>query len=167
MIGIILYLMKALHFVIVFKKGIAKIRKRATFRKQSLDKKLFLKCHSSKSIFFANNARMYITRVYLLFMLPVWLTTYHMCSVSLFLTLPWIDVGNLLHLRWNTNIYIYTHIHLYMKGNVTLNKRWNWSSWTKLALSASWTHGLIAHSVRASERNSVVVGSSPTQANFL
>ena len=30
-------------------------------------------------------------------------------------------------------------------------KRWNWSSCTKLALSASWTHGLIAQSVRASE----------------
>ena len=33
------------------------------------------------------------------------------------------------------------------KWNVTLNKRWNWSSCTKLALSASWTHGLIAQSV--------------------
>ena len=71
MIGIILCLMKALHFVIAFKKGIAKIRKRATFRMQPLDKKLFLKCHGSKSIFIANNARMYITHVYLLFMLPV------------------------------------------------------------------------------------------------
>ena len=29
-------------------------------------------------------------------------------------------------------------------------KRWNWSSCTKLALSASWTHGLIAQSFRAS-----------------
>ena len=28
-------------------------------------------------------------------------------------------------------------------------------------------HGLIAKSVRASERNSVIVGSNPTQANFL
>ena len=53
------------------------------------------------------------------------------------------------------------------KQNVTLNKRWNWSSCAKLALSASWTHGLIAQSVRASERNSVVVGSNPTQTNFL
>ena len=49
------------------------------------------------------------------------------------------------------------------KWNVTLNKRWNWSSCTKLALSASWTHGLIAQLVRASEPNSVVVGSNPTQ----
>ena len=32
---------------------------------------------------------------------------------------------------------------------------------------ASWTHGLIAQSVRASERNLAVVGSNPTQANFL
>ena len=48
------------------------------------------------------------------------------------------------------------------KWNVTLNKLIG-----KLALSASWTHGLIAQSVRASERNSVVVGSNPTQANFL
>ena len=45
--------------------------------------------------------------------------------------------------------------------------RWNWSSCTKLTLSASWTHSLIAQSVRASERNSVVVGSNPTQASFL
>ena len=53
------------------------------------------------------------------------------------------------------------------KLNVTLNKRWNWSSCTKLTLSASWTHGLIAQSVRESERNSVVAGSNLTQANFL
>ena len=52
------------------------------------------------------------------------------------------------------------------KWNLTLNKR-NWKSCTKLALSASWTHGLIAQSVRASERNSVVVGSNPTKADFL
>ena len=43
-------------------------------------------------------------------------------------------------------------------------KRWNWSCCTKLALSASWTYGLIDQSVRASERNSVVVGSNPIQA---
>ena len=49
----------------------------------------------------------------------------------------------------------------------TLNKRWNWSSWAKLVLSASWTTGLIAQSVRASKRNSVFVGSNPSQANFL
>ena len=50
----------------------------------------------------------------------------------------------------------------------TLNKKmWNCSSCTKLALSASWTNGFIAHSFRASERNSVVVGSNLTQANFL
>ena len=53
------------------------------------------------------------------------------------------------------------------KLNVTLNKWRNWSSCTKLALSASWTHGLMAQSVRASGRNSVVVGSNATQANFL
>ena len=46
-------------------------------------------------------------------------------------------------------------------------KRWNWSSCTKLALRASSTQDLLAQSVRASERNWVVVGSSPTQANFL
>ena len=46
-------------------------------------------------------------------------------------------------------------------------KRWNWSSCTKLALTGTWTHGLIAHLVRVSERNSVVVGSNPTEANFL
>ena len=52
------------------------------------------------------------------------------------------------------------------KWNVTLNKRWIWSSCTKLALSVSWTHGLIAQWVRASEWNSEVVGSNPLQANF-
>ena len=36
----------------------------------------------------------------------------------------------------------------------------NWSSCKKLALS------LIAHSVRASAQNSVVVGSNPTQGNY-
>ena len=51
--------------------------------------------------------------------------------------------------------------------NLTLNKWWKWSSCTKLALSASWIHGLIAQSKRASERNSVVVSLSPTRANFL
>ena len=29
--------------------------------------------------------------------------------------------------------------------NMTLNKQRNWSSYTKLTLSASWTHGLIGH----------------------
>ena len=53
------------------------------------------------------------------------------------------------------------------KRNMTLNKQWNWSSCTKLALSASWTHGLIAQSVRPSQKNLVVVGSNPTQVNFL
>ena len=45
--------------------------------------------------------------------------------------------------------------------------RWNRSSCTKMALSLSWTHGLIAHLVTASEQNSVVVGSNLTQATFL
>ena len=44
-----------------------------------------------------------------------------------------------------------------------MNKRWN----TELALSASCTHGLIAQSVTASERNSVAVGWNHTQANFI
>ena len=46
-------------------------------------------------------------------------------------------------------------------------KKWTWSSCTKFALSASWTHGLIAQSVRASQRNSVVLGSNPAQVNFI
>ena len=37
----------------------------------------------------------------------------------------------------------------------------------KLALRVSSAHGLIAQSVRASERDSAVVVSNPTQANFL
>ena len=57
-------------------------------------------------------------------------------------------------LKWNLN----TDQQLKLE-----NKRWNWSSSTKFALSASWTHGLIVQSVRVSERNSVVAGSNPTQ----
>ena len=37
----------------------------------------------------------------------------------------------------------------------------------ELALSASSTHGLIAQLVQASEWNSVVDSSNPTQTNFL
>ena len=51
-------------------------------------------------------------------------------------------------------LYIYIYIYIY-------------NTYYMLALGASWTHGLIAPSVRASERNSVVVGSNSTQANFL
>ena len=36
-----------------------------------------------------------------------------------------------------------------------------------ISLSAGWTHGLIAQSVRASEQNLVVVASNLTQVNFL
>ena len=42
-----------------------------------------------------------------------------------------------------------------------------WGSYTKLAVRASSTHVLIAQSVRASEQNSVVVSSNPTQVNLL
>ena len=45
--------------------------------------------------------------------------------------------------------------------------RWDWSCCTNLAPRASWAHGLVARLVRVSERNSVVVDSKPTQANFL
>ena len=54
-----------------------------------------------------------------------------------------------------------------LNGNVTLNKRWNWSSCTKLALNGSWTHHLIVQFVRASERNSVAVASNLTEINLL
>ena len=43
------------------------------------------------------------------------------------------------------------------KWNMTLNKRSHWSSSTKLALSATWTHGLIAQSVTVSKWNSLIV----------
>ena len=46
-------------------------------------------------------------------------------------------------------------------------KKLNWSSYKKLALRASWTHGLIAQPVRASERNSVIVGSISTEAHYI
>ena len=69
--------------------------------------------------------------------------------------------------KTSIKIHVVTDEGKQRKWNVTLNKRWNLSSCTKLALSVSWTHGLIAQSVRSSERNSVVVGSNPTQANSL
>ena len=55
-----------------------------------------------------------------------------------------------IYIMSNIYIYIYINIHIYMH-----------------ILSASGTHGLIAQLVRASEQNSVVVGSNPTQPNFL
>ena len=66
----------------------------------------------------------------------------------------------------------YTHVITCAKGNSgneiwTLGNRWNWNSCTKLALSASWIHSLIAWSERASERNSVVLDSNPAQVNLL
>ena len=52
------------------------------------------------------------------------------------------------------------------KWNLTLNKRWNWSSCTKLALRASWTHDLIAQSVEAFERNLVGRGLKSHSGQF-
>ena len=49
----------------------------------------------------------------------------------------------------------------------TLSKRWNWSSCTKLAVSVSWTHGLIGQLVRAPKQNLFSEGLNPTQANFI
>ena len=85
--------------------------------------------------------------------------------------------------KWKINMKNVTwkcKIHSFIaspKANVALTttntemnwtKRWNWSSCTKLALRASWIHhGLITQLVRGSARNSVVVGSSTNQANFL
>ena len=48
------------------------------------------------------------------------------------------------------------------KETWTLNKDMKLLSCLKLALRASWTHDLIAQSIRASEQNSVVVSSYPT-----
>ena len=44
-------------------------------------------------------------------------------------------------------------------------KRWIWSSCAKLALSTIWIHGLIAQSVRVSERNSLGLRSNPTTSS--
>ena len=82
MIGIMLHLMKVLHYRI----GLKTIPKRSTFRKQPLDKKLSLRSDTFKSIFIVKNTRICITHiVYLLFMLPLRMTNNHMCSVLLFL----------------------------------------------------------------------------------
>ena len=52
------------------------------------------------------------------------------------------------------------------KWNKTLAIRWNWSSRTKLVLSASWTHGLIARFLKMSERNSVSLVQIPLRPTF-
>ena len=68
------------------------------------------------------------------------------------------------------NISVYSRVRVCDVEN-SRNEMWHWTnneiavaveSW----LSARWTHGLIAQSVRASKWNSVVVGSHPMQANF-
>ena len=62
--------------------------------------------------------------------------------------------------------YIYTHVITYRK--LKLNKHGEWRRQTaEIKCDTEQTHGLIAQFVRESERNSVVVGSNPTQANFL
>ena len=58
----------------------------------------------------------------------------------------------IIHIYNIYNIYICIYIYIYMIYKY---------------IYIYITHGLIAQSVRASERNSVVVGSNPTQANFL
>ena len=60
-------------------------------------------------------------------------------------------------------IYTHTYIYIYIFNKFIYV---SWSSCTKLAPSVSSTHGLVAQSVRASERNSVVVGSNPTEASY-
>ena len=76
-----------------------------------------------------------------------------------------------IYLKFTNYIYIVRNIYMTKAMAEMKREHWtkrrNWSSCTKLALTVSWTHGLIAQSVRASERNSVVVDSNPTQANFL
>ena len=95
-------LMITLYYWTDLKKTIAKIRKRATFQKQPLDNKP-LRFYFFKLIFIANNAHTYIKHViYLLFMLSLRMTAYHMWSVLLFLTLARIALGSLQHLRWSS-----------------------------------------------------------------
>ena len=74
-------------------------------------------------------------------------------------------------------IYIYVYIYIYIYTYIVniilskLSKNYNYYNFVTLGFTpyiyASWTHGLIAQSVRASKRNSVVVGSNSTQANVL
>ena len=84
MIGITLHLMKVLHHRI----GLKATPKRSTFHKQALDKRLSFRSDTFKSIFITKKTRICITHiVYLLFMLPLRMTTNRMCSVLLFLPL--------------------------------------------------------------------------------
>ena len=48
------------------------------------------------------------------------------------------------------------------EGN-SRNEIWHWINYEVGVVVQSWTHDLIAQSVRASERNTVVAGSNGTQ----
>ena len=61
-----------------------------------------------------------------------------MCGISNEISM-WTDGGNSQNENW------------------TLHKRWNWNSSTKMALSLSWIHGLIAQSVKESDRNWILL----------
>ena len=91
------------------------------------------------------------------------------------------------HIIYTYYIYAHIHTHTHMHTHnykFQLKQKWRLtmaiaemkrdteqtmklSSCTKLALRASWSHGLIAQTVRAPERNSVVVCSNLIQGNSL
>ena len=116
----------------------------------------------------------YMYIIYILYYIYVFLFFSKPYSMSLYANL-----GKIIYIPIYTYMYIYICNHLcdylkkisiktnwrrkWPKWNLTLKKRRNCSSCTKLTLSASWTNGLIVQLVRAFERNSVVVGWNSAQ----
>ena len=91
--------------------------------------------------------------------------TYILCIYNIYYTyinmyIDTISISISIYLSIPIYIYIYIYICIYIP--------WLPSLWViRLTLNASWNHDLITQSVKASERSSVVMGSNPTQANFL
>ena len=97
--------------------------------------------------------------------LSFWLHTYIYIYIYISIWKPFNDVFYKAKIVLKTHIFCKIFCFLYRSFvSFCMNKQWSRSSCTKLALSESWPPGLIAQSVRASEWNSVVAGSNPTQA---
>ena len=85
------------------------------------------------------------------------------------------------HVCVHVCVYIYIYIYIILLKKATAETTWEIIVLTSLIIvlpsihvlhytyieSASWTDGLIVQLVRASERNSLVLGSNPTRVNFL
>ena len=100
--------------------------------------------------------------IYLSIYLSVYLSFYISKYISISTTVMWLPQEIKFQLNQSLRL-----MNAKAERNLTLSIQWNYSSYATLLVSASGTIGLIAHVVRAAERNSVFLGSNPTQANFL